>query len=410
MVRFLLRVFANSYIKLLALLSALLFYGYVYFLSITLKSDICFSQQIMCLSAGIPYGIISTVCTTQSGDACVNGYASSCLLKYEYTKEHLLSMWSPSSHEYVPYGLAIICLSCIAFSFEFISYLYGPEVSGVRGGFLGIIKILSAGPLPLITVFLILLSAKEFVFIFQENCKSNSNPHCSTIENCGVNIRLVLLTTDYFVLNFGSFAVSMAVTLLIGSALSIWGHAVIERDYILANRENNIGARMEALMKAWKVVEVPPADGDECPICLRSMSPPTIGATSSSMQAVTLTGASAGTSSGSSVRSIRMSIGRNTVHPNPIDSVSSPGSSDPALENIESASGERQPNINNMDTTLVQTPCNHVFHKQCVSEWAVRNDNCPVCRTDFTRRTVDGPAVVASANNHINSTALGLIN
>lgn len=364
MVGFLIRICANSYVKLLSLLSALIFFGYGYFLSGNLKSDICLSQQTMCLSAGMPYVLMNTICASNAGDFCVNGYSSSCLFKYSYDKNAILSMWSPSTHDYIPYALAIICLSCISFCFEFISYVYGPEVVGTLGGLLGIMKILSSGPLPLITVFLMLLSAKEFIFIFPENCKV-TNPNCSNLDSCGVDIRSVLLTNDFFLLNFGSFAVAMAVALLIGSALSIWGHALIEREYILATRMNSAGIRLQALLKVWKVVDVVPPDADECPICLRSLS---------------------GDSSSSSGLSIHVSA---RVHPSPDSGPHSPPYVvDVLTDRIEAGSRSRQqlPNIIN-PSIVIQIQCHHLFHKHCISEWAERHDNCPVCRADLTRQS-----------------------
>ena len=37
-----------------------------------------------------------------------------------------------------------------------------------------------------------------------------------------------------------------------------------------------------------------------------------------------------------------------------------------------------------MTDDLQSTPCAHVFHKACISEWFQRSTTCPLCRSDLT--------------------------
>lgn len=33
--------------------------------------------------------------------------------------------------------------------------------------------------------------------------------------------------------------------------------------------------------------------------------------------------------------------------------------------------------------TLVSLECGHIFHKKCIIKWLLKNQNCPLCRTEL---------------------------
>ncbi len=34
------------------------------------------------------------------------------------------------------------------------------------------------------------------------------------------------------------------------------------------------------------------------------------------------------------------------------------------------------------DDKIIETDCGHLFHVRCILNWVVRNDTCPLCRSD----------------------------
>lgn len=44
------------------------------------------------------------------------------------------------------------------------------------------------------------------------------------------------------------------------------------------------------------------------------------------------------------------------------------------------------------DKAIVKTPCNHVYHRQCLGNWLRSQRTCPVCRTDLVQATEPSPA------------------
>ena len=34
----------------------------------------------------------------------------------------------------------------------------------------------------------------------------------------------------------------------------------------------------------------------------------------------------------------------------------------------------------NYNEYIINLPCNHYYHKECVYQWIIKNQNCPICR------------------------------
>jgi uncharacterized protein (DUF2225 family) len=34
------------------------------------------------------------------------------------------------------------------------------------------------------------------------------------------------------------------------------------------------------------------------------------------------------------------------------------------------------------------TPCNHLFHDECLQDWTKKNGNCPLCRQGFKEEEI----------------------
>jgi len=37
----------------------------------------------------------------------------------------------------------------------------------------------------------------------------------------------------------------------------------------------------------------------------------------------------------------------------------------------------------NINEKVFKTPCNHLFHATCITEWLYKNKTCPICRNDL---------------------------
>lgn len=53
-----------------------------------------------------------------------------------------------------------------------------------------------------------------------------------------------------------------------------------------------------------------------------------------------------------------------------------------------------------VDEVLTALPCNHMYHKLCVSEWLSQRDTCPLCKQQVVLTPVD-PALTAMAPMHV---------
>ena len=44
------------------------------------------------------------------------------------------------------------------------------------------------------------------------------------------------------------------------------------------------------------------------------------------------------------------------------------------------------------DENIICLPCNtgHIFHDHCIGEWVKRNNNCPLCKYEITKETIEG--------------------
>ena len=45
--------------------------------------------------------------------------------------------------------------------------------------------------------------------------------------------------------------------------------------------------------------------------------------------------------------------------------------------------------IDQIDVTALYTPCHHLFHRDCLCPWLMRNQTCPICRTSFSEAQVN---------------------
>ena len=41
---------------------------------------------------------------------------------------------------------------------------------------------------------------------------------------------------------------------------------------------------------------------------------------------------------------------------------------------------------NDSDIEWVKLNCNHMFHRECISEWLSINNTCPICREEHINR------------------------
>lgn len=47
--------------------------------------------------------------------------------------------------------------------------------------------------------------------------------------------------------------------------------------------------------------------------------------------------------------------------------------------------------LEGMETNIIKTLCNHMFHEKCLSQWTTKNILCPLCRGNLTLETTLHP-------------------
>jgi len=98
--------------------------------------------------------------------------------------------------------------------------------------------------------------------------------------------------------------------------------------------------------------------------------------------------------------------------PIPVDST---GSIQPSAQNflVDSTSSILSSKVSMVtiatEELLAQVPCGHIFHKECILEWANHNDSCPVCRKSLTYGLIIGEKDVTVTDSGIGRLGNSLI-
>eukprot|EP01041_Mallomonas_annulata_P004057 gene4057-8065_t len=297
------KTFANSYLKLLILTCMIVFFLYMHILTTISGISLCLSMKSECLSTGATYDAVSyqntPVChsQTQSRQCISDAFMQSSIANFDLNQDKISAIAIIEKRDLIPFDIVITSLACFGLILEISlvinkAYMNDPTF---LGSFLGLIRMLMSGPIPLALAFLSLLSGKGFTTINKETCLNNPAVQngadiCTFLDSYGVEIRSILNGRGVPYKNFGSFAVSLGVGLLIGGAMSIWGYALaMPREDFTDDEEGGGGggggsiaridnhSRLELMTKDWILSHVN-LEGDgkngnniECPICLRNM-------------------------------------------------------------------------------------------------------------------------------------------
>eukprot|EP00607_Mallomonas_marina_P007631 CAMPEP_0182422962 /NCGR_PEP_ID=MMETSP1167-20130531/8836_1 /TAXON_ID=2988 /ORGANISM="Mallomonas Sp, Strain CCMP3275" /LENGTH=445 /DNA_ID=CAMNT_0024601499 /DNA_START=186 /DNA_END=1523 /DNA_ORIENTATION=- len=206
-----------------------------------------------------------------------------CVPELEITDDMLQDIKRDKNYEYIPFDIPIAAVAGFGLILELILLRYRTQMNtlSTRGSMLAMIRMLLSGPVPLILAFLSLLAGKSFVLIARQTCddKEAQPSICDQMASCGVEIRDLLPSDSFVFKNFGTFAVSMGVGMLIAGALSIWGYAVSAPEEETDSEDrvelgDRARRRLEDRMKRWEFcVEIAEREGEEveCPICLMRM-------------------------------------------------------------------------------------------------------------------------------------------
>ena len=128
-------------------------------------------------------------------------------------------------------------------------------------------------------------------------------------------------------------------------------------------------------------------DGDDeaCSICFNDFFPKAI---SSDTHDITASSPHDHTSSLTDDYSISIhSLDIDTEH-------SSPTTTDPTTGMLEKQEQD----------TVVQLPCQHIFHHSCIATWTEHHNSCPVCRFKPTKNPTEAPEVIIMTEERILTT------